>query len=99
MKKVKLKDIFEIRKGKKVESVDEFTPNKVRYIQIEDLRDDSNIKYCLPEKNYVYANSESIIIAWDGANAGTVSYGLEGAIGSTLAVLESNNKNVYIPYH
>lgn len=98
MKKVKLKDIFEIRKGKKVESVDEFTPNKVRYIQIEDLRDDSNIKYCLPEKNYVYANSESIIIAWDGANAGTVSYGLEGAIGSTLAVLESNNKNVYIPY-
>jgi type I restriction enzyme S subunit len=98
MKKIKLKDLFEIKKGKKVEPVDESTPNKVRYIQIEDLRDDNNIKYCFPNDNYVYANSGSIIIAWDGANAGTVSYGLEGAIGSTLAVLESNNKDLYIPY-
>lgn len=44
------------------------------------------------------ANKNHIIIAWDGANAGTVSYGLEGAIGSTLAILETREKNVYIPY-
>jgi len=98
MKMIKLKDIFEIKKGKKVELVNESTPNKVRYIQIEDLRENSNIKYCSPNDNYVSANSESIIIAWDGANAGTVSYGLEGVIGSTLAVLETINKDIYIPY-
>jgi type I restriction enzyme, S subunit len=98
MKKIKLKEIFEIKKGKKVEPVDESCPNKVRYIQIEDLRDDRSVKYCFPDDNYVYANSESIIIAWDGANAGTVSYGLEGAIGSTLAVLEAKTKDIYIPF-
>ncbi len=98
MKKIKLKEIFEKKKGKKVEPVDESCPNKVRYIQIEDLRDDRSVKYCFPDDNYVYANSESIIIAWDGANAGTVSYGLEGAIGSTLAVLEAKTKDIYIPF-
>lgn len=98
MKKIKLKEIFEIKKGKKVEPVDESFPNKVRYIQIEDLRDDRSVKYCFHDDNYVYANSESIIIAWDGANAGTVSYGLEGAIGSTLAVLEAKTKDIYIPF-
>lgn len=98
MKKIKLKEIFEIKKGKKVEPVDESFPNKVRYIQIEDLRDDRSVKYCFHDDNYVYANSESIIVAWDGANAGTVSYGLEGAIGSTLAVLEAKTKDIYIPF-
>lgn len=98
MKKIKFKEIFEIKKGKKVEPVDESFPNKVRYIQIEDLRDDRSVKYCFHDDNYVYANSESIIIAWDGANAGTVSYGLEGAIGSTLAVLEAKTKDIYIPF-
>lgn len=98
MNKIKLKDLFHIKKGKKVEPIEKSNLNKVRYIQIEDLRDDSNIKYCLPDTNYVYANSNSIIIAWDGANAGTVSYGLEGVIGSTLAVLESESKDIYIPY-
>lgn len=52
----------------------------------------------MPKENYVIANKNHIIIAWDGANAGTVSYGLEGAIGSTLAILETEDKNVYIPY-
>ncbi|MDL0421866.1 restriction endonuclease subunit S [Caldibacillus thermoamylovorans] len=98
MKKIKFKEIFEIKKGKKVEPVDESFPNKVRYIQIEDLRDDRSVKYCFHDDNYVYANSESIIVAWDGANAGTVSYGLEGAIGSTLAVLEAKTKDIYIPF-
>lgn len=98
MKKTLLKDIFSIRKGKKVEPVEVPSDDTIRYIQIEDLRDNSNPKFCLPNDNYVIANKNHIIIAWDGANAGTVSYGLEGAIGSTLAILETREKNVYIPY-
>ena len=93
-----LKDLFSIRKGKKVEPVEAPSDDTVRYIQIEDLRDNSNPKFCLPKENYVIANKNHIIIAWDGANAGTVSYGLEGAIGSTLAILETEDKNVYVPY-
>jgi type I restriction enzyme, S subunit len=93
-----LKDLFSIRKGKKVEQVETTSDDSIRYIQIEDLRDDNNPKFCLPKENYVIANKNHIIIAWDGANAGTVSYGLEGAIGSTLAILETEDKNVYIPY-
>jgi type I restriction enzyme, S subunit len=98
MKKIMLKDLFSIRKGKKVEPVEAPSDDTVRYIQIEDLRDNSNPKFCLPKESYVFANKNHIIIAWDGANAGTVSYGLEGAIGSTLAILETREKNVYIPY-
>ncbi|WP_368993724.1 restriction endonuclease subunit S [Caldifermentibacillus hisashii] len=98
MKKMLLKDLFSIRKGKKVEQVETTSDDSIRYIQIEDLRDDNNPKFCLPKENYVIANKNHIIIAWDGANAGTVSYGLEGAIGSTLAILETEDKNVYIPY-
>lgn len=98
MKKIMLKDLFSIRKGKKVEPVEAPSDDTVRYIQIEDLRDNSNPKFCLPKESYVFANKNHIIIAWDGANAGTVSYGLEGAIGSTLAILETREKNVFIPY-
>lgn len=86
MNYIKVKDLFLIKKGKKVEQVDERKENSIRYIQIDDLRNDDNIKYCVDNK-YVLAKKEDIIIAWDGANAGTIGFGLEGAIGSTLAVL------------
>lgn len=98
MKKLRLKDLFSIKKGTKVEQVEVPSADCVRYIQIDDLRDNSNPKFCKPKENYVYANKNHIIIAWDGANAGTVSYGLEGAIGSTLAILETTEQDVYIPY-
>lgn len=91
MKFIKVKDLFKIKKGKKVIEVDEIGP--IRYIQIDDLRNNNNIKYCNNENKYVYSEVDDIIIAWDGANAGTIGYGLKGAIGSTLAVLSKKNKN------
>ncbi|MSR91454.1 restriction endonuclease subunit S [Inconstantimicrobium porci] len=91
MKYIKVKDLFEIKKGKKVEQINEKKDGAIRYIQIDDLRNDDNIKYCVNNK-YVLARKEDIIIAWDGANAGTIGYGLEGAIGSTLAILSFKDK-------
>ncbi len=35
---------------------------------------------------------DDILIAWDGANAGTVGYGLSGAVGSTITVLKKNER-------
>ncbi|MBB6177066.1 type I restriction enzyme S subunit [Anoxybacillus tengchongensis] len=98
MKYVKLKEVFKVIKGKKVEQVDEADENTVRLIQIDDLRNDDNIKYCERKEEYIYAARSDVIIAWDGANAGTVGYGLEGAIGSTLAILRTNSNDIFTPY-
>ncbi|MEW9080750.1 restriction endonuclease subunit S [Terrisporobacter glycolicus] len=91
MEFIKIKDLFTIKKGKKVEQVDK-QENTTRYIQIDDLRNNDNIKYCNSNGKYVYAEENDIIIAWDGANAGTIGYGLNGAIGSTLALLSKQDE-------
>lgn len=94
MEYIKVKDLFTISKGKKVEALEYKNDEAIRYIQIDDLRNDDNLKYCENNTKYVIANREDIIIAWDGANAGTIGFGLEGAIGSTLAVLRKQNSEM-----
>lgn len=80
-------DIFNITKGKKVNnSFSQKQHSYIRYIQIEDLRNDDNLKYT-DEKELVLVDEDDVIIAWDGAYAGTASFGLIGIIGSTLARL------------
>ncbi len=93
MNKIKLGDICTIRKGTKVEQIEQKV-DSIRFIQIDDLRNDNRIKYCDANKKYVVANANDIIIAWDGANAGTIGFGLDGAIGSTLAMIRLNNNNL-----
>lgn len=86
--------IVDIIKGRKLEeSGDE---GKYRYIQIADLRNDDNLKYT--NDKGVLAQKNDLIIAWDGAYAGTVGYGLHGMIGSTLALLRISDKSIYTPY-
>lgn len=96
-KYIKLGENFKITKGKKVVQLECNKEKSIRYLQIEDLRNDKNIKFCEPNEKYVIANEKNIIIAWDGANAGTINYGLRGAIGSTLAILRTD-KDFNIPY-
>ena len=91
---IKVKELFKITKGKKVEEIDYENENSIRYIQIDDLRNNNNIKHCENINKYVIAKKEDIIIAWDGANAGTIGFGIEGAIGSTLAILRKENKEM-----
>ncbi|WP_051416774.1 restriction endonuclease subunit S [Paenibacillus sp. J14] len=92
-------DLFTIAKGKKYEDAQANAANEmVRYIQIEDLRNDNNIKMVNKIDNGVYVTSNDVLIAWDGANAGTVGYNLTGIIGSTLAVLRPLDSDNYIPY-
>lgn len=97
MKYSELGNLIKIQKGKKLEEVPNIKKSAIRYIQIGDLRTDENLKYTLNEGNAVLCNSQDILIAWDGANAGTVSFGLEGAIGSTLAKL-TLSKEYYPPF-
>ena len=86
---VELGNVIEISKGKKAEQIFLTKENRssvIRYLQIDDLRNDSNIKFTNINGG-VLVNKKDLIIAWDGANAGTVGYNLEGVIGSTLARL------------
>jgi len=93
----KLKELVLIKKGTKIEPL-ESGDDLIRFIQIDDLRNNENIKLCKSLNNYTKVTEKDVIIAWDGANAGTIGYGISGAIGSTLAKLEIINKNVCTQY-
>ncbi len=94
MNYIKLANIIKIQKGKKNQIADMPTKGSERLIQIDDLRNDTNIKYT-NDKNGVSVNEDDLLIVWDGANAGTVGYGKKGYIGSTIAALKilDNNYN------
>ncbi|WP_377866668.1 restriction endonuclease subunit S [Bacillus sp. R86525] len=98
MQYIKLKDVFTIQKGKKIEQISEYQKNSIRCIQIEDLRHNDMLKYCLPNEKNVVAEEEDILIAWDGANAGTVGAGLVGAVGSTLAKMTLKTDKLLAPF-
>lgn len=95
---VQLGDLIDISKGKKALQVFERpTKNSRRYLQIDDLRPDAKPKFVEPF-NCPEASKSDVVIAWDGANAGTVSCNLDGYIGSTLAVLRPTNGKIFAPY-
>lgn len=93
MKTVKLGDIVTVSKGKK----HEVSTTGRRYIQIEDVRGDSNIKFTSTSSGTA-VTQEDLIIVWDGAYSGLVGYGLNGVIGSTLARLTLTQDNVHTPF-
>lgn len=94
MKFERLGNIIDIRKGKKPSFVDSPDKNSVRVLQIDDLRNDDNLKFT-NEKTGVLANESDVLIAWDGANAGTIGYGKSGFIGSTIALLRKKHPELY----
>jgi len=93
---MKVKDLFEISKGKK--EITCSVKKGTRYIQIEDLRGDEFVKYCKSNRKSNFVSKNDILIVWDGANAGTIGYGLEGVIGSTIAKLKTTSDSNFIPY-
>lgn len=92
-----LGDLVTVRKGKKAVEVSE-GPSEgfLRYIQIEDLRNNDSMKYARNPKGPI-CDENDVLIAWDGAKAGTVGFGLSGLVGSTIAILRPN-ESVYAPY-
>lgn len=94
MKFERLGNIIDIRKGKKPSFVDAPDKNSVRVLQIDDLRNDNNLKFT-NDKTGVLADESDVLIAWDGANAGTIGYGKSGFIGSTIALLRKKEPELY----
>lgn len=96
---MKLADLVTIKKGKKpADIVYEEQPGFRRLLQIDDLRAHARNKYCPPSNEEVWAEPRDIVIAWDGANAGTSNFGLSGVLGSTLAVLSPMSDGIFSPY-
>lgn len=82
---VQLGEVVKLRKGKKaVETHDRKVNGSKPYIQIDEVRGVTPEKFASDPKG-VEVSADDLCIVWDGANAGTVGYGVEGLIGSTVA--------------
>lgn len=86
-----LGEVLEIRKGKKAAAVsDSQVSGSFPYIQIDEVRGVKPTKFAIDPKP-VLATENDLCIVWDGANAGTVGYGVSGAVGSTVARMRLRN--------
>jgi type I restriction enzyme S subunit len=94
MKYEQLGNIIDVSKGKKYNSAEIPSKNSKRIIGIDDLRNDTNI-VLTNDQSGVEAYANDILIAWDGANAGTIGYGKKGYIGSTIARLRIKSTQQY----
>jgi type I restriction enzyme S subunit len=98
MSTIKLGEFVTIRKGRKAPELYDTQINGARrYLQIPDLRGEGKPRFAIDPKG-VLSNEKDVIIVWDGANAGTVSFDLAGYIGSTLTILRLKNDNVDTTY-
>ncbi|WP_390883657.1 restriction endonuclease subunit S [Kovacikia minuta] len=93
-----LGSVISITKGKKHSIVDSASPTSKRLIGIDDLRNDNLIRFT-DDRSGTEAVPDDVLIAWDGANAGTVGFGKSGYIGSTIARLRPKEKGkFYTPF-
>jgi len=96
---LKLGQIIKVVKGRKPTSVSDVRLDGYRQLlQIEDLRPNSSPRFCPSDDRETVVEPSDVLIAWDGANAGTASYGLSGVAGSTIARLRTGGENVFTPY-
>jgi type I restriction enzyme S subunit len=84
---VPLGEVVNIRKGRKAHVVvNEPLNGALPYLQIDEVRGAKPTRYA-EDINGVEVTPDDLCIVWDGANAGTVGYGVAGLIGSTVARL------------
>lgn len=94
MKYESLGNIVDVSKGKKHNPAEAPGFNSKRIIGINDLRNDNSI-VLTDDRNGFEACEKDILIAWDGANAGTIGFGKKGYIGSTISRLRIKNTKEY----
>ncbi len=93
MDTVQLGEVVTLRKGKKAVEVHEHMVNGSRpYIQIDEVRGIIPQRFASDPKG-IEVVPDDLCIVWDGANAGTVGYGVEGLIGSTVARMRLTSQN------
>lgn len=93
-----LGSVISIAKGKKHEITETPSQKAKRLIGIDDLRNDDLIR-CTDDASGTEVVPEDVLIAWDGANAGTIGFGKAGYIGSTIARLRvKTDTRLFTPF-
>lgn len=90
----KIGKLISITKGNKHSVAENISNGSKRVLSIVDLRHDGNIVFTNDSKG-TEVTPEDLMIAWDGANAGTIGYGKSGYIGSTIARLRFKEKGKF----
>jgi type I restriction enzyme S subunit len=86
----KLSEVISIVKGKKPHNLElDNSKYSVPYINIQAFEKKIFSQYT-DNKDSRSCNADDILIVWDGARCGLVGRGVAGAIGSTLAKIETN---------
>lgn len=86
-----LKDLIKFIKGKKPKIISETNfENSEVYLTIDVLNRNS-VQYAINDK-VVLATKMNILMVMDGASSGTLYYGMNGIVGSTLAKIEVDSK-------
>jgi type I restriction enzyme, S subunit len=97
-RKLTLGSLISISKGKKHSIADRPSVTSKRLLGIDDLRNDTLLRFT-DDKSGTDVMPSDVLIAWDGANAGTIGYGKSGFIGSTIARLRFKESNqLYTPF-
>lgn len=97
MTSIALGDIIEIKKGKKPSSIHEHPLDQTKpCILIDQVRGAAPSSFTSDDKG-VEAHPEDLCMVWDGANAGTVGFGVSGYLGSTVARLRIKNRDDWDP--
>lgn len=92
-------DLFTISKGKKPPTLfDNPTATSIPFIKIQGIRSKEDHQYCEPSNELVTCDKNDILLVWDGAYCGLSGFGIEGAIGSTIARLRPKSSKVFGPY-
>lgn len=92
-KNKELKETIKFNKGKKPKIItDKEFDNSKLYLTIDVLNRNS-IQYAINDK-VVLANKKDILMVMDGASSGSLYYGLDGIVGSTLSKLVINDEYI-----
>jgi type I restriction enzyme S subunit len=91
----KLKECIEFIKGKKPKTISEKHFNNSKPYLTIDVLNRNSVKYAT-DSNCILVNRSDILMVMDGASSGTLYYGMNGIVGSTLSKISINNKNLNI---
>lgn len=97
---VKLNSIVKFEKGKKPKTLlDNFEDKAIPYVTIKYFQTKVADQYTFATETNRVCNEDDILIVWDGARAGLIGTGVQGALGSTLCNIRFNNIDKKFMYY
>ncbi|MBM7834926.1 restriction endonuclease subunit S [Clostridium sardiniense] len=97
---VKLNSIVKFEKGKKPKLlIEKFEDNAIPYVTIKYFQTKEADQYTFETETNRLCDEDDILIVWDGARAGLIGTGVQGALGSTLCKIKFNCMNKKFMYY